>query len=372
MTQSSTPYLLTTDPGLEGLLADECVALCRAAGLPTPITERHPFGRRGMLQVNVEGVAEVVMPLFLKVRLAYHVMRYLHHFELPDQADLTPLADILRQLPLPEMAEARSFRITTKRVGNHAFDSYAVASLAGRIIQERFGTPVDLKGYQVDLRVDVYDHLVWIGWQLTRHSLSHRFENRPYYRSVSLKPTFAQALLRFARIPDEATGKLLDPFCGAGTILLEAADTFPGLQLFGSDRYEEPVVGAQANLAQFNLAHRAEIRQVEMSTLSQHYPAGQFDYLVTNPPFGLRMAQKVDLRRFYQTFLTEADQLMAPHGTLTLLMLKAANFRQAVARSPLRVIEFHRVEVGGKEMRVYRLGKKRSETLRVKSEKFWE
>ncbi len=356
---NATPYLLTTDPGLEGLLAEECLALCQSAGLPMPTTERHPFGRRGLLQVNVEATVEVVRPLFRQIRLAYHVMRYLHHFTLPDTEDLTPLAETLQRLPLSEMAEARSFRITTKRVGQHAFDSYAVASLAGRIVQDRFGTPVDLKGYEVDLRVDVYDRLVWIGWQLTRQSLSHRFEDRAYYRSVSLKPTFAQALLRFARIPDGATGKLLDPFCGAGTILLEAADTFPRLQLFGSDRYEEPVAGAQANLAHFDLAHRAEVRQVEMSTLRQHYPAGQFDYIVTNPPFGLRMAQKVDLRRFYQTFLTEAESLLAPGGTLTLLMLKAANFRQAVARSPLRVIEFHRVEVGGKEMRVYRLGRGR-------------
>jgi tRNA (guanine6-N2)-methyltransferase len=356
---SPTPYLLTTDPGLEGLLADECVALCQKAELPLPTTERHPFGRRGLLQVTIEASPEKVVPLLRQLRLAYHVMRYLHHLELVDPENLDPLAEALRQLDLPKMATARSFRITTKRVGQHAFDSYAVASLAGRIMQERFGTPVDLRGYEVDLRVDVYERQVWIGWQLTRHSLSHRFENRPYYRSVSLKPTFAHALLRFARIPDDVAGNLLDPFCGAGTILLEAAEVFPGLQLFGSDRYEEPVAGAQANLAKFNLAHRAEIQQVEMSTLSQHYPAGQFDYIVTNPPFGLRMAQKVDLRRFYQTFLTEADTLLAPGGTLTLLMLKAANFRQAVARSPLRVIEFHRVEVGGKEMRVYRLGKKR-------------
>jgi putative N6-adenine-specific DNA methylase/tRNA (guanine6-N2)-methyltransferase len=357
MSQGTLSYLCTTDPGLEFLLAEEWQALCTEANLPLIATRERAYGRRGLLLVEVEATEEAVRALLPRLRAAHHVMRYLHHLMLPDQRDLAPLEAALHQLEIPGIEAAASFRVTTKRAGQHEFDSYAIASLAGRVVQARFGTPVDLTDYALNLRVDVYDRLAWIGLQETRQSLSRRFEDRPYYRSVSLKPTMAYALLRLARIPAHTEGRLLDPFCGAGTILLEAAELFPQLALCGSDRYEEPVAGAQANLLTYGLQDRAEIRQVDVRELSQHYPAASFDYLVTNPPFGLRLAQKVDLRHFYGVFLSEAAALLKPEGTLTLLMLKAASFRQTLAQSPFRVLDVHRVELGGKELRVYRLGK---------------
>lgn len=351
-------YLCTTDPGLEWLLTEEWQSLCAEAGLELLQTWERAYGRRGLLLAEVAGDATAIEALLPRLRTAHHVMRYLHHLSLPDGENLAPLEAALHALDIPGMAEAHSFRVTTNRVGQHGFDSYAVASLAGRIMQARYGTRVDLKGYALNLRVDVYDRLAWIGLQLTRQSLSRRFEARPYYRTVSLKPNIAYALLRLAQIPRQAEGRLLDPFCGAGTILMEAATLFPRLKLHGSDRYEEPVAGARSNLLAYGLQDRVRIEQVEMSQLHQHYPAAHFDYLVTNPPFGLRMAKKVDLRHFYEVFLQEAATLLRPGGSLTLLMLKAANFRQAAARSPMRVLDVHRVEVGGKEMRVYRLVKR--------------
>lgn len=348
-------WIATTHPGVSFLLIEEWQALMEAQGFAVLETETRQFGMRGMVGMRIAASPAQVEPLLPQLRLAHHLFRYLQHLTLPDLRDFGTLEAALQRLPLPEMVQAESFRITTNRVGQQAYDSYAVASMAGRVVNQRFGTAVKMKGYDRNLRVDVYDQMAWIGWQLTRQSLAKRFDGRPYLRSVALQPPMAQALLRLAGIPEDQPVRLHDPFCGSGTILIEAAQTYPQIDLSGSDRYEEATEGSQQNMAHFGLADRIPITQVDVRDLSQYIDAESLDYVVTNPPFGLRMAQKVDLKAFYLHALQEIAHVLRPGGRLVLLMLKAAIFRQALSKAPFRLIKVLKVQVGGKNMRIYTL-----------------
>src|SRR5207245_1715269 len=55
--------------------------------------------------------------------------------------------------------------------------------------------------------------------------------NRPFSLPISLHPKFARALVNLARVP--MAGTVLDPFCGTGGVLLEAAEL--GLRGVGID-----------------------------------------------------------------------------------------------------------------------------------------
>ena len=130
---------------------------------------------------------------------------------------------------------------------------------------------------------------------------------------------------------------MVDPFCGSGTLLVEAAlladgvapglfrerfglERLPGydprplerlraearsrsrplpkLQLVGSDRAAERVAEAEENLAAAGLAGRARLEVRDASEL--RLKRGWNGLLLTNPPYGERVGEEGDLRPLYR------------------------------------------------------------------------
>jgi len=127
---------------------------------------------------------------------------------------------------------------------------------------------------------------------------------------------------------------LLDPMCGSGTLLIEAAfmalEIPPGhargfgferlrpydaptwkdvrdhalsrrreaaqLPIFGRDRFGEEIAKARRNLEAAGLADRIELKQADV--LETRAPA-QTGVLVTNPPYGKRIDAQESLAQFY-------------------------------------------------------------------------
>jgi len=130
---------------------------------------------------------------------------------------------------------------------------------------------------------------------------------------------------------------LLDPMCGGGTFLVEAAqialDIAPGsarifgfeklkdfdaalwrelraeaearrkplvqLPIYGSDLYGDTLKLAHANLAAAGVAGAVHLKQANALEISA--PAGT-GVLVTNPPYGERMGEQQELTAFYPRF----------------------------------------------------------------------
>ena len=130
---------------------------------------------------------------------------------------------------------------------------------------------------------------------------------------------------------------LLDPMCGGGTFLIEAAqralDIAPGLArnfgfeklkdfdatlwrtlhaeaegrrkplvelpIYGSELYGDTLKFAQANLQAAGLEHAVQLKQANALEISA--PA-QTGVLITNPPYGERMGEQQELAAFYPKF----------------------------------------------------------------------
>ncbi len=130
---------------------------------------------------------------------------------------------------------------------------------------------------------------------------------------------------------------LLDPMCGGGTFLVEAAqialDIAPGsarsfafeklkhfdaalwqalraeseartkpvvpLPIYGSDLYGDTLKLAQANLRAAGLEQAVQLKQANVLEISAPAATG---VLVTNPPYGERMGEQQDLAGFYPKF----------------------------------------------------------------------
>ncbi len=127
---------------------------------------------------------------------------------------------------------------------------------------------------------------------------------------------------------------LLDPMCGSGTFLIEAAlmsfDIAPGsrrsfafeklktynaslweqvkieaqarekprreLPIYGSDLYGEELKTARANLAAAGLDGAVQIKQANVLEMPAPAASG---VIVTNPPYGVRLGETSDLAAFY-------------------------------------------------------------------------
>jgi putative N6-adenine-specific DNA methylase len=155
---------------------------------------------------------------------------------------------------------------------------------------------------------------------------------RDHVGEAPLKKNLAAGILRIAGWrPGTA---LLDPMCGAGTFLSEAAEMSLGraagrernfgfeklarfnastwermlsnakksekalepLPIFGSDLYGRSLGHAALNLREAGLEEAVKLKQVNLLELSAPASHGA---IVTNPPYGVRLGEKEELARFY-------------------------------------------------------------------------
>jgi tRNA (guanine6-N2)-methyltransferase len=327
--EAGSELYFTTNPGLEDVVVHEFTDRVTDAGLdPSRIqSQRRPFKLAGHVLVRTDADAPALDAIATGMRSIHHVLRPVHGF--PLEAD--PLRQIpaeLAQLEIAEMPAAASFRVTTRRIGRHEFTSMDVQRVAGAALVERYARPVDLENYELNVRVDVFDRFCLVSVQLTRTSLSRR-SARSYRPRAALKTTVAYAMLRLAGA-QEGGGALLDPFCGSGTILTEAAALNPELELHGSDLYDQPLDGVGANLEELGLTQRIRIRRADARTLSDSYARGSFRAIVTNPPYGVILGQYLDFERFYYRFLVAAGLVLEPGGMLVMLAWKHGDLIRAL------------------------------------------
>lgn len=154
-------------------------------------------------------------------------------------------------------------------------------TLGGRIA-ERTGAPVDLDAPAVWFGVYTIDRRVILAREevrIPRGSFENRrSHHRPFSAPVSLHPELARSLVNLSGVG--TGGTVLDPFCGTGGILLEAA--LMGCDPVGTDMSKEMVEGARENLDAFDVDGRLE--QADAREALDRF--GAVDTVVTDLPYG--------------------------------------------------------------------------------------
>ncbi len=324
-----TRLRLTTNPGIEDIVEQEFRDRATAAGCNISNIEQKPFALDGQLLVESDVAPEALYDVAFQMRSIFHFMHHRYEFSITGSELLDTIYETLLKLEIPEMESANSFRVTTRRIGQHLFNSMEVQRVAGAALVERYGTAVNLEEYDVHIRVDIFDRLCLVSVQLTDDPLDRR-KPQVWQPRVTLKNTMAYAMLRLCELAPK--GRLLDPFCGSGTILVEAGQIYPELELFGSDRYPGAVEGAQANLVAAGLSHRSQIQCLDARNLMAGYPPAYFDGIVTNPPFGVHLGKKLDFFHLFLHFFRGAETVLIPTGRIVMLVGKGQGALKKVIR----------------------------------------
>ena len=226
---------ITVDPGLEDIAATELAERCGAAGIPVE-TEECPYGLDGHLEASLAGELPRVVEVLTQLHTAYYLVRLQDTLELASGPEpLEPVYRRLESVKIPEMEEAGSFCVRTRRVGTHSFSSPEVEREGGAVLWRRFGTRVNLTEPECTVRIDITNNIARIGVLYGAEAINKRF--RWVWRPrVTLRATIAYGMLRlggFLELPAHAT--IVDPFCGSGTITIEAASLRSDLRLLATD-----------------------------------------------------------------------------------------------------------------------------------------
>jgi tRNA (guanine10-N2)-dimethyltransferase len=104
---------------------------------------------------------------------------------------------------------------------------------------------------------------------------------RPFFHPGVLLPKIARASVNLTRI--KAGERLMDPFCGTGSFLIEAG--LLGARVYGCDINDKMVAGCRKNLEHFGIMnHHLEVGDARQ--LKSKY-AESFDAIATDPPYGI-------------------------------------------------------------------------------------
>jgi putative N6-adenine-specific DNA methylase/tRNA (guanine6-N2)-methyltransferase len=198
----------------------------------------------------------------------------------------------------------------------------------------------------------MHDHLV-LGVQLNRQPLDRRVR-RPRALRTALKPTVAAAMLRLVGA-SHGTGRLVDPMCGSGTLLIEARRLNPRLELLGLDWDAATIETARETLAANGVD--VELRLGDARALDRGRPAA-FDYIVSDPPYGVRQARRTPMSRFYFPLLHAFERALAEGGRIALIVLKRGAFQVALRDVALEVTHERTLHLGGLDPRLLLLQKK--------------
>ncbi|MEZ4321760.1 MAG: methyltransferase [Myxococcota bacterium] len=347
---------LTTNPGFEDLALAELERSARAAGIALSDGTTCPEGLAGHVRVACDASWDRVEPVLRGLRSVHRVVRGVDAFALDRSRPLAQIQErVTGAVPgIPELADpSRSFRATCSRTGTHDFTSEDVERVTGAGVRAVAKHPVRLKGFDVELRCDVRDDTVQLGVQLG--GLSRR-STGPYSQRTSLRANVAWALLELA-VHGSPPRRVLDPFCGAGTVLVEAGLRWPEVGLFGGDRLDVAVAGTRENLAHAGLAERSTVAAVDARRLEEAWPGERFDAIVTNPPFGKRLGRALDLAAFYGSFLRSAATVATDDARLVMLAQRRGEVNRALSGTGWRTVHVRVVELGGLYVGVFVLGR---------------
>ncbi len=244
-----------------------------------------------------------------------------------------------------------AFAVEGVRVGEgHEYTSVDLAAKVGDAVQRRaleeegVAPQVRLSSPTVTIQAYLDRDYLMLGPLVTGERSRHRRRYRVYDHPAALKATLAYVMLRLAGARDGET--ILDPMCGGGTVAIEAALLFPTAKLICVELNRRHVEGALLNSWSARVAGRVEVIHGDATRLSKILEGESVDRIVSNPPYGIRLGDPVDVRILYRRFMPEAAKVMKPGATAAIITAEPGYLRQAAERAGLKEEHSRRVRHG--------------------------
>jgi 23S rRNA G2445 N2-methylase RlmL len=239
-----------------------------------------------------------------------------------------------------------TYRLITQMTGEHGYlrrDARAALAegLAGKFPSS--WRPAE-ENASVEVWLTINGTTAVCGLRLSDRTMRHR----PYkmeHLPASLRPTVAAAMVRWAELKPKHV--VLDPMCGAGTILAEVLggarqSGFRAAGIWGGDR--DP---AACRAAGFNLRRLGRVALARWDATALPLADASVDRIVCNPPFGKKLSRPEEIEPLYRALLRDWNRVLRPRGRAVLLVSDAAKLNEAARAVGWNPIRHLRVRVLG-------------------------
>jgi tRNA (guanine10-N2)-dimethyltransferase len=197
------------------------------------------------------------------------------HLDSIEVKDLVPFFDNL------DLANAESVAVKVKIAEpmKGKYDPVELTKMIGEVVSENAKINLDHPAVKFRVIVGEKAHIGKEIVEIDRTQYEKR-KNRflPFNSPISIHPRLARALINMTA--NSRNCRILDPFCGTGTLLIESA--LMGMDVHGSDLSEKMIEGSRTNLKQLGLT--ADLKKLDVAEISKFNK--KFDCIVTDPPYG--------------------------------------------------------------------------------------
>ena len=203
--------------------------------------------------------------------------------------------------------------------------------------------------YDTELRVDCHMDRADLYLKLWNVADS-RYPWRQRTVSASIHPATAACLVRYAKkFETRERPRVLDPFCGCGSLLFAREKLGPCRVLMGVDKSGTAVESARVNAR----AGKSKAAFVTKDILRFEGREG-FDLILSNLPFGNRVGSHEDNTRLYDRFVRRLPDLLSPGGVAVLYTMEYKLLKACLDRARgLTLRAQKRTEAGGLLPRIF-------------------
>ncbi len=314
---SDFEIFLATAPGLESVLCEEARArrFKGATAVQGGVTVMGGWPEVWRANLEIRGASRIL------ARIAE--FRAMHLAQLDKRARKVDWAGFLRRdMPFQVEASCRKSRI---------YHQGAAAQRVATAIRDQLGAPISPEA-EISVKVRIDDDLCTISVD-TSGALLHKRGHKEAVAKAPMRENLAALFLR--QCGYDGAESVVDPMCGSGTFVIEAAEIAAGLKpgrsrrfafeqlasfdaaawqrlrekggaarpagalrFYGSDHDAGAIRMSRANAARAGVAEMTEFRQHAIADLLA--PDGPPGLVMVNPPYGARIGDRKQLMPLYR------------------------------------------------------------------------
>ncbi len=330
-----------------------------------------------MGKIFFQADVEQIIDLNLKARSINRVIIKLKESQV---SNLDDIKREVRDIDFSQFIDVnQTFAVKSTRLGKHKFTSLDIARVGGKAIIDSFldstgkKLKVNLSDPDVRVIIEVLNNKLLVGIDTTGLSL-HIRRYRKFDHPLPIKTTIAYDLIRM--IKWDGKSELLDPTCGSGTILIEAAAWMRAIPICLTRRLEEYqllklgiidkekvyercnklkseikwdkkaplygveinkifIEGAKMNSSCAKVGDTIEFINGDATKLEDYFDKGSIPYVVSNPPYML--PDKKKLKKFYEGYIKSLDKVLTSNGKALILTTERGLFDTYLQETKFKV-----------------------------------
>jgi tRNA (guanine10-N2)-dimethyltransferase len=315
----------------ESLSFAELKAILETEGYAYTVTER--LDQTVRLEADPESVTQVHR------RSAYTRICAQELFTCPaNEAAITETANSTDFKAI--LGEGEAFEVRIRRIKEYSTKdaTMALESLLGKLILQNVKhAKVNLSNPEKTFFGILTNGKLVFGLKLAaiqpKPFVERRPRKKPFFHPSAMNSKLARCMVNLAHARENDC--LLDPFCGTGTTMIEAA--LIGVRAIGVDVQRRMADGARQNLQYFSLKPEAII-----VADARKLPVTHVDCMVTDPPYGKSATTlKSSTKAIVESVLASARELLGRGQRICIASPKTIGIKAIGAQLGYRHVESH-------------------------------